>query len=311
MKTRPFLIHALSPLHAGTGQSVDVIDLPIARMRSTGIPIVPGSSIKGVLRDSMREVGADNKRREGQDLVSIFGPDALNASDHAGALVVGDARLLALPVRSFKGTFAWATSPLLLTLALRDLEGATKFDLTAPARLDGAKCRVTRGSLNLITVGGQDKVFFEDLDLKAEQAKDDNDPLEKWAKALAGLVSPEAPEVFSKRLVLVDDETMAFLWETCTQVDTRNRMDPDSHTVADGALWTEESLPPESLLLGRLAAEPTRISKKDKDPDQGERVHLSAEAVLDRVLLVSAPRSLQFGGKATVGRGRCRITALS
>ena len=28
MKTRPYLLHALTPLHAGTGQSVGVIDLP-------------------------------------------------------------------------------------------------------------------------------------------------------------------------------------------------------------------------------------------------------------------------------------------
>lgn len=33
MKTRPFLLHALSPLHAGTGHAADVIDLPIARMK--------------------------------------------------------------------------------------------------------------------------------------------------------------------------------------------------------------------------------------------------------------------------------------
>ena len=31
MLTQLFLIHALSPLHAGTGQSVGAIDLPIAR----------------------------------------------------------------------------------------------------------------------------------------------------------------------------------------------------------------------------------------------------------------------------------------
>ena len=46
-----FLLQAVSPLHAGTGQSADIIDLPIARMKSTGIPFVPGSSLKGVLRD--------------------------------------------------------------------------------------------------------------------------------------------------------------------------------------------------------------------------------------------------------------------
>jgi hypothetical protein len=37
MNTRHFLVHALSPLHAGTGHAADVIDLPTARMKATGI----------------------------------------------------------------------------------------------------------------------------------------------------------------------------------------------------------------------------------------------------------------------------------
>lgn len=39
MKTKPFLLHALSPLHVGTGHSADIIDLPIAKMKATGIPL--------------------------------------------------------------------------------------------------------------------------------------------------------------------------------------------------------------------------------------------------------------------------------
>jgi CRISPR-associated protein Cmr4 len=88
--------------------------LPTARYKATGIPFVPGSSIKGVLRDARRTV--DRHKTE-----AVFGPSDDPAA-HAGTLVVGDARLLALPVRSFRGTFAWTTSPLLLTLAKRDLE---------------------------------------------------------------------------------------------------------------------------------------------------------------------------------------------
>jgi CRISPR-associated protein Cmr4 len=52
---QPFLIHALSPLHAGTGHSAGVIDLPIARMAATDIPFAPGSGIKGVLRDTLMQ----------------------------------------------------------------------------------------------------------------------------------------------------------------------------------------------------------------------------------------------------------------
>lgn len=41
---------------------------------------------------------------------------------HATAPVIEDGSLLALAVRSFRGTYAWKTSPLLRTLARCDLE---------------------------------------------------------------------------------------------------------------------------------------------------------------------------------------------
>lgn len=275
MNTRPFLLHALSPLHAGTGQSSDIIDLPIARMKATGIPFLPGSSIKGVLRDARK--GADKER-----LLAVFGPEKDQARDHAGALVVGDARLLALPVRSFHGTFAWVTSPLLLTLAKRDLEDAS---LPVPD-IDGGHARVSGNSV--CTVNG--KLYLEDLDLDATEASDAT----LWAQCLAPLASP-GENIFSARFVIVDDNTMTFLWETATQVDARVRLHELTRTVAEGALWLEESLPPETLLIGVLAADRTRRPN----------VAMTPAEVLDFVL--PAEEVHQLGGKATIGRGRCRI----
>jgi CRISPR-associated protein Cmr4 len=92
-------------LHAGVGQAAELIDLPIARLKGTGIPYVPGSSIKGVLRDARSGAGFNS-----DEVQAVFGPDKDNADKHAGALICTDARLLALPVRSFRGTFAYVTS---------------------------------------------------------------------------------------------------------------------------------------------------------------------------------------------------------
>ena len=61
MESKAYVLHALSPLHAGTGHAADVIDLPIARMKATGIPIVLGSSVKGVLRDARRHTPPDKR----------------------------------------------------------------------------------------------------------------------------------------------------------------------------------------------------------------------------------------------------------
>ena len=67
---------------------------------------------------------------------------------HAGALVVGDARLLALPVRSFKGTFAFVTSPLLLRLAKRDLGvEATSFQMPPPMAAGSSQPRIRASTI--------------------------------------------------------------------------------------------------------------------------------------------------------------------
>ena len=284
MLTRAFLLHALSPLHAGTGQAAGIVDLPIARYRSTGIPFVPGSSIKGVLRDARRANGVEKDDL----LLAVFGPGTNDPAAHAGALVVGDARLLALPVRSFRGTFAWVSSPLLLELARRDL-GEVASGLNLPS-LAGRAARVTNGSACLF----ENTIYLEDLDLPAEV-----DPgCVGWARFLSPLVSP-GEDIFSKRFVVVDDDTMSFVMETATQLDARVRLDSETRTVAKGALWLEESLPPESLLLGLLAADRSRRNGLAMSPAE----------VLDYAL--GEATVLQLGGKATVGRGRCRIVPVA
>ena len=303
METKPYILHALSPLHVGVGQSAELIDLPIARLKGSNIPYVPGSAVKGVLREALSaKLG---QALDDDESSAIFGPDLknANANAHAGALVCTDARLFALPVRSYKGTFAYVTCPLLLAMARRDLvdedqthdQDGTSASLKVP-KVNAGTALVVEDSALTMEVGQQNYVYLEDLDLSVgESGKAD-----PWANHTAKIFGDDKEEraVFTKRFVVVDDETMTFLWETATQADTRVRIDSSTRTVADKALWIEESLPPETLLLGVLAAERSR--KHD--------VEMAPQHVLDKTL--PSERILQFGGKATVGRGRCRIVPL-
>jgi CRISPR-associated protein Cmr4 len=254
-------------------------------MKATGIPFVPGSSMKGVLRDVRRQRSGG----QGEKIEAVFGPPTDRSDAHAGALVVGDARLLALPVRSFRGTFAWTTSPLLLTLAKRDLEGLAA-QLSIP-RFSGRGAQLATGSC---CIHQGKKLYLEDLDLDAKES----DPVSAWASLFAKLLSLD-DDLFTKRFAVVDDETMTFLWETATQVDARVRLEPETRTVADGALWLEESLPPETLLIGLLGAEQSRRPGTPMKPDEVLGFALGAEEIL------------QLGGKATTGRGRCRVIPLA
>lgn len=291
MISEPFLLHALTPLHAGTGQSADIIDLPIARMRATGIPFVPGSSLKGVLRDAC---GVDNGGSLDKPTVeAVFGPPTGEADRHAGAIVVGDARLLCLPVRSFRGTFAFVTSPLLLHLAARDLPGVP----AVPAVL-GTQAVVPAGTRLCHKDGNVQRVWFEDVDLEAHES---DQAVGAWADWLAARIvgdgQKDLSDAIRSRFAVVDDDTMTFLWETATQIDTRVAINDETRTVQDGALWIEESLPPETVLVGVVSADRRRDGQAGSPTDVLE--------LMFRGLPES--QSLQVGGKATVGRGVCRF----
>ena len=276
------LVHALSPLHAGTGQGIGGIDLPIAREKATGIPYLPGSSLKGVLRDRAQGKGWDQ-----ETLFAVFGPDTQKASEHAGAVQVGDAKLLLLPVRSLYGVFALVTSPYLLERFQREARWVGLELPPLPSAPAKEGIRVAPGSA-LVSEG---KVYLEDLDLGAQE----DSALASWEDWLGKWT--EAP--VKGRMAVVHDDLMAYLLETATEVVARIRLEDETKTVAPGALWYEESLPAESLLYTLVRAERSRRKGKDLVP----------EAVLDLVkdLLEGA---LQLGGKATVGRGVCQLRAL-
>jgi len=301
---RLLFVHALSPLHAGTGQGIGVIDLPIARERATGLPFLPGSSIKGTLRDVCKTAG-------NRHCVPIFGPETENAADHAGAAQFADARLLLLPVRSLVGTFAWVTSPYILRRFVRDARETAVQDVPAaipdpppPDDPDGAAqclvadqhCAITYAPPQLRTP----QVFLEDLDLPATG----NPTVTSWAVWLAAQVFPGTDTAtaawrthLAGRLCVVNDNVLTFLLNTATEVTARIRLNPDTKTVdsATGALWYEEALPTETILAGLVVATPN-----GKTGLTGPQIFTEIADLTDR--------TLQFGGKATVGRGLCRTT---
>ena len=51
MEPRILTIFTRTPLHVGAGASVGAVDLPIVRERHTRFPVIPGTSLKGVLAD--------------------------------------------------------------------------------------------------------------------------------------------------------------------------------------------------------------------------------------------------------------------
>lgn len=281
MITRPYLLHALSPLHAGTGQGLGLIDLPIARERATEHPIVPGSSIKGVLRDAARA--------QTDDVDAIFG----SSEGSASMARVSDARTLAFPVKSDRGTFAWITSPYALMRYARD-GGEVGFTADQIPGVADGKAVTADGSAvldgNMVTLDG----------LPYEQVPgDDLKPVKNVLGALASALFPGDDHTdslwrsfFSQRVVIVSDDAFTWLTQTATDVRAHVRIDKEG-TVAKGQLWYAEMLPPETILAGIV-----QVSAIRKDRDSKGAFELLKS-------ITASP--LQVGGDATTGAGRVRF----
>ncbi|MCD6335101.1 MAG: type III-B CRISPR module RAMP protein Cmr4, partial [Candidatus Latescibacteria bacterium] len=152
-------LFARTPLHIGAGSSVGAIDQPVVRERHTRFPVIPGSSLKGVLSDLWDSGGIGNRTEEG---TWLFGAeDSNNAS--AGALLIGEGKLLAFPIRSAKGSFAWITCPLALSRFKRDAGSSFKIPV-----VDEEKCIASSGVLM-----EEDSVILEEYVFSAEHEVDE------------------------------------------------------------------------------------------------------------------------------------------
>ncbi len=303
--TRIYWLHALSPTHVGIGRGVGYIDLPIDRDGVTGWPIIRGSAFKGVWTDHHK--ATEENRKNDPVLKAAFGMSSSKENEsNSGALIPTDAQIVCLPVRSFRGTFAWCTSPLCLQMLRRTLALAGVNELPdampAPKEPDdktkqpGEACCVGE---TLIEAGG---VYLEDLDFKAVT---NDKPTGEWAEFIAKSVFPGDTawqEQFKKRFVVLPDTAFDFLCETGTEVHTRVKIKDDTKTVEKGALWTEESLPAETILAGIVQCE--RVFQKNGAKDDS----IKPDDLLKRFATNNPeePLVLQIGGKATVGRGQMR-----
>lgn len=290
-------IYTETLLHPGSGSAVGAIDLPIQRERHTGFPVIPGSSIKGVIRATAKA------RRVDDEVVStVFGPDGQNAADHAGALGFTDARLLLFPVRSAFGVFAWTTCPLVLVEFSRARQAA---GLLVPPTVASPLAEHVLVNSPTSTVASDGRVMLEEFTYSAT-----TDPkIGELAAFLAEHIFPQSPDYSAWRdripgqlVVLADDDWRDFVTYS-TEVITRIRIDQDSGTTDDGALWYEENVPSDALFWSLALATRPRLGRNGT---RAEGVPTTASAVLETLDQLRLDR-LQIGGDETVGRGLVKV----
>jgi CRISPR-associated protein Cmr4 len=289
MQTRLFHLHAVSPLHVGVGQAIGVVDLPIMREKATHLPIVPGSSLKGVMRDEF----ADHPNQQ-----ILFGPPTADAEKtaFAGAVAFGDAHLLVLPVRSLVGICAFVTSPFLLSRYRTAAQRAGLGNLPAVPNVPPDHALVVPNCQLL----HNQTLVLEDLDLPAQPSAE----AQTWAQALGDVLQDaDLGAHFRPRFVILPDEVVGFLADNGTEIRARIAIDDKSKTVRRGQLWYEENLPSETLLFGLLAFDQSRAPVLQEHADKRHDIDTAAAFTQH----VGPQRLIQIGGKATVGRGLVRF----
>ncbi len=286
-QVRILFLHAQTAVHPGSGTSLGAIDLPVNRERHTQWPSIPSTSLKGVLRHACWEAAG----RDGSNelLLAAFGPESPEASDHAGAIALTDARLLAFPVRSLKGVFAWITCPAVLERFTRDLAVAG-FEPRAevPSVASG---QVLCNSESLLIQNG--KMLLEEFEFARIE---DAQLLKGWPNLIARAAHPSARERVKTHLAVLADDDFTYFVRNATEIVARIGLDYELKTVRAGALFYQEFIPAESVFYAVVLANRSR-RKDDKT---------AASALLGYVEdLLSRLPTIQVGGDETIGKGLC------
>ncbi len=283
MISTALFIYTETSLHAGVGSTVSIVDLPIQRERTTLFPIVQGSGIKGALRSQVANI--EGKK---EDIASVFGADTVADDKFAGAVSVGDARIVLFPVRSLTGVFAYVTCPAVLARIGRDIAAFPKWSAT----IDEDKAKVNNDS----KVTASSKVVLEEFSFASEKDKT-VDEISKW---LATHALPQGEEYSYWRqklqdsLVILHDDAFRDFVQNSTEIVTRVRLDSATKTVAEGALWTQEMLPSDTLLMSNVIVRSSRNEKSQRSAeDLIKWLHNSA----------NIPSRIQIGGDETTGQG--------
>lgn len=330
----PFFMITETPLHAGSGNDLGIVDMPIQRERHTGYPKIESSGIKGSLREAFSKHNGRIKvgsayvtQQDIKEAVNIvFGPDELkdNSEDaYASALGFTDARLLLFPVKSMKGVFAWVTSPEVLKRFVKDLYFCGVKDLP-----EVPKEKTVPHKSGLIIK--DNKIVLEEyaFDVQPDGEKGKCTKLANW---LADHVWPKNTqkdaqpgdsqdgtqqkdddrfdywrEKMCTDIVVLDNDAFCDFVSLSTEIITRTKINTATGTVERGALFTEEYLPSDTILYS-LALASSILGKTGKAKGVFEQVGKAQEDLVMEFFKNALPPVVQMGGNATIGKGFVRL----
>ena len=284
MTTQLLTIFTRTPLHVGAGASVGAVDQPVVRERHTGYPVIPGSALKGVFADlwlDRSDPAAPVRSIAGKKL---FGEDNVKANAVAGKLLVGESKLLAFPVRSAKGCFAWITCP--MALARFDRDTKKRFGIPS-VKVGKDKAKIAHGTDIALSVKDATAVVFEEYSLEASEDEDVSVLSEKLAPLCHDMVWSE---LIARKLAVVDDETFAYFAKNACEVAQDNRISDKTNTVDGTGFFNQENVPSETLFYALISSDDKALFESEFVPK------------------IQSAEMLQIGADMTTGLGWCTVS---
>lgn len=303
---------AETPIHAGSGSSVEFIDLPIQREVFTDLPVIHGQSLKGAIREHLYHLSkTQNSNINKDDINLIFGAED---SDYAGAISITQARVLAFPIASLRGVFVYATSPLVLSLFRRDLE---KLDPQKAEKISNIPNIKFNEALvtNKESVVVNSQVILSQFCFNANITDDTIRDTKDIANTLAEMIFTQPTsksnqknnndywkQLFINNFVILNDTTFKHLTRIKTELVYRTAIDYEKGVVKTGGLWTEEFLPPETIMWCNIYA---------SDPHNGKNKNLKEAKDIANFLLNNNITYINVGGDQSIGKGFVRLSYLT
>lgn len=263
---------ALDPIHIGAGgYRLGRADNTIVREPSTDVPKIPGTSIAGVIREFYTihlaekkcEGKSDKEKRRcaEEKAKSIFGDE-----NKKGILRFYDGQIIFFPVSSIQGT-VWITTKELLKYWF------------------GKEIETSENENRIYTIKGDPKKPLNLGWLLFEVESPKNGEV-KLPKEIKGWI---------KEAVIVPEKLFSPIINDNLEVRTSVRIDSETGTAAEGALFTYEAIPRGTIFGFEIAED-----KQSKDENQ---------KIAKKILKAISPyfEYLGVGGMATRGFGRLEL----
>lgn len=286
---KPFLLHAITSVHAGSGSEIGLVDLPIQREQHTGFPKIESSSLKGAIRSTLESRIQSEVERNHFELV--FGSSPNERSDNetqSSAIAFSDARVLLFPVKSMRGIFAWVTC----SEVLKRFNNEIKLNNINIDPLPEPKPNSVSSNRLMVSKG---KLVLEEYAFDVNE----NEEAKQLGETLTSYVQQNLSIDLQNRLVVLEDDDFHDFVRLSTEVNARIKINHETGIVDKGALWYEENVPPETIFYSFLY-----IGKVRGQGVEGMKTETDVENfLLDENRF---PTVFQLGGNSTLGHGILR-----